>query len=101
MKFKFRGRELDFSLGPAVCGILNITPDSFSDGGRFMSPERAVERALAMQEEGADIIDAGAESTRPGALPVPADEEIKRLLPVIKALKKNLAVPVSVDTFKP
>ncbi len=79
-------------------GILNVTPDSFSDGGRFLDPARAVEQARRMAEEGADLIDVGGESTRPGAAPVSADEEAARVLPVLRALKDALAVPVSVDT---
>lgn len=101
MKLAFRQKELDLSRKTAVCGVLNITPDSFSDGGRFFSADKAVDRALMMEQEGADLIDAGAESTRPGAAPVPAGEEIRRLLPVVKELKKKLRIPLSVDTFKP
>lgn len=83
-----------------VMGILNVTPDSFSDGGRYLHPDRAVEHALAMEEEGADIIDVGAESTRPGAAPVPAEEELRRLLPVLRRLVPRVRVPISVDTYK-
>lgn len=82
-------------------GILNITPDSFSDGGIFLSPEKALARAREMVEEGAAIIDVGGESTRPGALPVPLDEELRRVVPIIKALTTELAVPISIDTSKP
>lgn len=82
-------------------GILNVTPDSFSDGGLFLEPEKAVERALEMQAQGADIIDIGAQSTRPGAAAVTPEEEIERLSPILKALKGKLTVPVSVDTFYP
>jgi len=82
-------------------GVLNVTPDSFSDGGAFLDPARAVERALCMVEEGAAIIDVGGESTRPGAVPVPADEELRRVLPVIAALRASVPVPVSIDTRKP
>ncbi len=81
-------------------GILNVTPDSFSDGGQFMDPERALDRALQMQEEGADILDMGAESTRPGAEPVDSREELKRLLPVLKKVAPKLKIPVSIDTYK-
>jgi len=82
-------------------GILNVTPDSFSDGSRFNSPVRAVDRALAMIDEGADIIDIGGESTRPGADPVPAEEEIRRVVPAIDAIRRSRAtVRVSVDTMK-
>ncbi|GAB4511030.1 MAG: dihydropteroate synthase [Sulfuricaulis sp.] len=94
------GRKLDLSR-PAVMGILNITPDSFSDGGVFLSPEKAIAQALRMAEEGADIIDIGGESTRPGARSVSAQEEIERVLPVVKALRAQIHLPVSIDTSKP
>lgn len=81
-------------------GILNVTPDSFSDGGRFFDSKRAVDRALQMEEEGADIIDVGGESTRPGSEPVPLEEELRRVIPVIEALAKRLSVPISIDTYK-
>lgn len=89
--------ELDV---PRVMGILNVTPDSFSDGGRYLDPGHAVERAHAMVEEGAAIIDVGGESTRPGAEAVSAEEEIARVLPVVQRLARELKVPVSVDTGK-
>lgn len=82
-------------------GILNVTPDSFSDGSRYLDPARAARRGLEMEREGADIIDAGAESTRPGAKPVSAAEEMRRLLPVVERLAKQLSIPISVDTSKP
>ncbi|MCX8173126.1 MAG: dihydropteroate synthase [Thermoplasmata archaeon] len=85
---------------PLIMGILNITPDSFSDGGCFLKPERAIERAKQMIQEGADIIDVGAESTRPGSEPVSAEEEIKRLSAVLDEII-SLGKPVSVDTYKP
>ncbi|MHB1142484.1 MAG: dihydropteroate synthase [Sulfuricaulis sp.] len=94
------GRKLDLSR-PAVMGILNITPDSFSDGGVFLSPEKAIAQALLMAEEGADIIDVGGESTRPGARPVSAQEEMDRVLPVVEALHARIPLPVSIDTSKP
>ncbi len=81
-------------------GILNVTPDSFSDGGRYLDPGAACAQAHRMVEEGADIIDVGGESTRPGAPPVPAEEELRRLLPVVRRLVRELAVPISVDTWK-
>ncbi len=93
------GRPLDLSR-PQVMGVLNVTPDSFSDGGDFFSVDAALERALAMQAEGAAIIDVGGESTRPGAEPVPADEEIRRVVPVIEALHAHLSIPLSIDTQK-
>lgn len=82
-------------------GILNVTPDSFSDGGRFRDAGAAMARAEELAREGADLIDVGGESTRPGAEPVPTDEEAARILPVIRALKTSLPLPVSVDTAKP
>ena len=81
-------------------GVVNVTPDSFSDGGRHLDPERAVERALELVAEGAGIIDIGGESTRPGAATVPADEECRRVLPVIERLAGRVRVPVSIDTRK-
>ena len=83
-----------------VMGVLNITPDSFSDGGRFFEPEKAVEHALQMAREGADIIDVGGESTRPYARKISSGEELDRVIPVIKALSKELAIPISIDTYK-
>jgi dihydropteroate synthase len=83
-----------------LMGILNVTPDSFSDGGLYLDPEKALDRALRMQEEGADLIDVGGESTRPGSDPVPAEEELKRVLPVLKKIVPWLKVPVSIDTRK-
>ncbi len=94
------GRTLDLST-PAVMGVLNVTPDSFSDGGRFLDPKRAVEHGMRMAEEGAAIIDVGGESTRPGAGAVSAAEEIDRVLPVIERLAAGLEAIVSVDTSKP
>jgi dihydropteroate synthase len=105
------GRSLTLGGGPGgmprVMGILNLTPDSFSDGGLWNDPPRAVERALRMLEEGADILDLGAESTRPGggvygagAAEVPAKEEIARLLPVLEAVRRATDAPISVDTRK-
>src|SRR5579862_4127330 len=84
----------------AILGVLNVTPDSFSDGGKYQDPDRAFARAVEMEEQGADIIDVGAESTRPGASPVSAAEELRRLIPVLKRLKGKLTIPISVDTYK-
>ncbi len=95
-----KGKPLDLSR-PQVMGVLNITPDSFSDGGDFFSPEKAVQHALQMAADGAAIIDIGGESTRPGAEPVPEADEIRRVVPVIEALQSRLEVPISVDTQKP
>ncbi len=94
------GRPLDLSR-PAVMGILNVTPDSFSDGGVFLSRENAIAHARRMEEEGADIIDVGGESTRPGAQPVSAREELDRVIPVIEALRGKISLPISIDTSKP
>jgi len=83
-----------------IMGVLNVTPDSFSDGGKFFSVKRAVDGALAMEREGADILDVGAESTRPGSAGISAAEELQRLLPVLEALRTLLKIPISVDTQK-
>ena len=83
-----------------IMGILNVTPDSFSDGGTFLSAERAVEYGLQMEAEGADILDVGGESTRPGSAAVPVHVELKRVLPVIKALSRKIKIPLSIDTKK-
>jgi dihydropteroate synthase len=84
----------------AVVGILNVTPDSFSDGGRYVEPAVAAARAEEIVAEGGDALDIGAESTRPGAAPVPEDEELRRLLPVLKAVRARVEVPILVDTYK-
>jgi dihydropteroate synthase len=86
---------------PVVMGVLNVTPDSFSDGGRYVGVDAAVERGLRMAEEGAAILDVGGESTRPGAAAVTADEEIARVAPVIERLARQTAVPISIDTSQP
>ena len=91
--------QLDLSK-PRVMGIVNVTPDSFSDGGKFNTTEKAIEHALQLVEEGAEILDIGGESTRPGASPVPLDEELKRVIPVIEGLR-GVGVPLSIDTYKP
>jgi len=93
-------RLFDFSHSVYVMGILNVTPDSFSDGGRYLHPQQALDQALKMQEEGADIIDVGAESTRPGAVAISAEDEIKRLEPLFNLLVPRLKIPVSIDTQK-
>ena len=100
MKLDCAGKELDLR-SARVMGILNVTPDSFSDGGKFLSPDSAVVRAREMVEEGAAVIDVGGESTRPGSSPVSVEEESRRVLPVIEALSSEISVPVSIDTSKP
>ncbi|MDI6809258.1 MAG: dihydropteroate synthase [Candidatus Eisenbacteria bacterium] len=96
---RLRDLSFDLSLRTYVMGILNVTPDSFSDGGKFISFKDALNHAEKMHKDGADIIDVGGESTRPGAEPVSLDEEERRVLPVVKELEKS-GIPVSVDTYK-
>jgi dihydropteroate synthase len=86
---------------PRIMGILNVTPDSFSDGGQWLGKSEAIQHALAMQDAGADIIDIGGESTRPGAQAVPLQQELDRVIPVIEAIASQISVPVSIDTSKP
>lgn len=95
------GGRLDFSAGCIMMGVLNVTPDSFSDGGLYLHPTKAVEHGIKMARQGAALIDVGAESTRPGAKTVPAELQIKRAIPIIKKLKQNIDVPVSIDTYNP
>ena len=99
----WRARQFEFTFpGPTrLMGVLNATPDSFFDGGRFMDVDAAVTRGLQLVEEGADILDVGGESTRPGARPVPEEEERRRVLPVIERLAGQVRVPISIDTMKP
>jgi dihydropteroate synthase len=85
---------------PVLMGIINVTPDSFADGGRYLDPARAVEHGLRLADEGADLLDIGGESTRPGAAPVPAADELRRVLPVIEGLKARCVLPLSIDTTK-
>ena len=94
------GRVLKLGDRTLVMGILNVTPDSFADGGVYLDPERALAGALHLESDGADIIDIGGESTRPGATPLTAKEELNRLLPVVTRLVSNVSVPISVDTYK-
>jgi dihydropteroate synthase len=100
-KLTYPSGELDLTAKTAVMGVVNVTPDSFSDGGDFYSAESAAEHALELVDAGADIIDVGGESTRPGSEPVSATDEIKRVLPVIRAVAPKVPVPVSIDTYKP
>src|SRR5450755_2585021 len=98
--WKLKAREIALGERTIILGVLNVTPDSFSDGGKYMDPDRAFARALELEEQGADIIDIGAESTRPGAVRVSEAEELRRLVPVLKRLHQKLATPISVDTYK-
>ena len=99
--WKLAGRELLLGERTLLMGVLNVTPDSFSDGGQYLDPDRAFARAIELEEQGADIIDIGAESTRPGSERISEAEELRRLIPVLKRLRGKLdAVPISVDTYK-
>ena len=100
MTWKFKRRSFDLTHRGIIMGILNVTPDSFSDGGSFLDPEKAVAHALRMEREGAEIIDVGGESTRPGAEAVDAEQELMRVIPVIRALRARSEVVVSIDTSK-
>ena len=95
-----RHGDIDFERRTALVGVLNVTPDSFSDGGRYLDPENAIARGVKLAEEGADLIDIGGESSRPGARPVSAEEELERVVPVIRGLRRALSVPLSIDTYK-
>jgi len=98
--WRFRDRTHDFSARPLVMGIVNITPDSFSDGGQWLAPATAVAHAQKLIAEGADVLDIGGESTRPGAEPVPVEEELRRVLPVVREIAKQTSIPISIDTMK-
>jgi dihydropteroate synthase len=98
--WKLKTRTLEWQERPLIMGVLNVTPDSFSDGGRYLDPEQALDRALEMEAEGADILDLGGESTRPGAPATSEDVELARVLPVVKRLRGRLKIPLSVDTWK-
>src|SRR5258705_3961618 len=102
-KMILRAREFRYTVpGRAlIMGIVNVTPDSFSDGGRFVESSAAIEQGLKLIAEGADIIDVGGESTRPGAVAVPEDEELRRVIPVIESLARQNDQPISIDTLKP
>jgi dihydropteroate synthase len=98
--WKLRSRTLTLGKLPLLMGIVNVTPDSFSDGGRFFDVNAAIDHGLQLASEGADILDVGGESTRPGSMPVDVDEELRRVMSVIEVLCKNAGVPVSIDTSK-
>lgn len=100
MWWHFTNKQLDLNPPVKVMGIVNVTPDSFSDGGKYSSTERAIEHGLKLVEHGADLLDIGGESSRPGALPVPLEEELRRVVPVVEGLAKRTTVPISVDTTK-
>jgi dihydropteroate synthase len=99
-EWKLRERTLQVGDRTLIFGVLNVTPDSFSDGGSYEDPDRAFARAIELEESGADVIDVGAESTRPGAVRISEAEELRRLVPVLKRLRGKLSVPLSVDTYK-
>jgi len=99
-KWRLKTRTLDFGRLPLFMGIVNVTPDSFSDGGKFFGVDAAVDQALDLVDQGADILDIGGESTRPYSDPVAADEELQRVIPVIERIAKATQVPISVDTSK-
>ena len=99
-EWKLRGRTILLGVRTLVMGVLNVTPDSFSDGGRYLDPDAAYARALEIQQQGADLIDIGGESTRPGSGRISAGEELDRIVPVLKKLRNKLDIPISVDTYK-
>jgi dihydropteroate synthase len=94
------GRRLQLGARTLVMGIINVTPDSFSDGGQLFDPARAIEAGVRLAAEGADLLDVGGESTRPGALPLSAEEELKRVLPVVEGIASRVSIPLSIDTYK-
>lgn len=96
----FRKKKYDLSQRTLIMGTINVTPDSFSDGGRFFDGEKAIEQGLRLAQQGADILDIGGESSRPGAKPLDEGEEIRRILPVIRSLAQKIEIPISVDTRK-
>src|SRR5881397_4179561 len=98
--WKVGNRVFNVSRQGLIIGALNVTPDSFSDGGKFFAAEKAIEQGLRMAAEGADIIDVGGESTRPGSEPVAADEELRRVIAVVENLRAKIDVPISIDTSK-
>jgi dihydropteroate synthase len=99
-EWKLRDKILQLGERTLIMGVLNVTPDSFTDGGKYQDPDRAFARAVELEEQGADLIDIGAESTRPGSSRISEAEELRRLVPVLKRLRNKLTVPISVDTYK-
>ena len=99
-EWKLRDKTLQLGDRTLIMGVLNVTPDSFTDGGKYQDPDRAFARAIELEEQGADLIDVGAESTRPGSARISEAEEMRRLVPVLKRLRGKLTVPLSVDTYK-
>ncbi|MEA3457074.1 MAG: dihydropteroate synthase [Candidatus Thermoplasmatota archaeon] len=97
---KIGKKTFELDKGIVIAGVLNVTPDSFSDGGKYLSVDKAVKHALSMEKQGADIIDIGGESTRPGAKTITLDEEMNRVIPVIEELVRKINVPISIDTYK-
>ncbi|MGI9516611.1 MAG: dihydropteroate synthase [Pirellulaceae bacterium] len=98
--WQLRTRTLEFPIAPAIMGIVNVTPDSFSDGGNFRAHDQAIAHGRQLAADGADILDIGGESTRPGSNPVDSDEELARVIPVIEALSRAVDLPISIDTSK-
>ena len=99
-EWKIRDKVLQLGERTLLMGVLNVTPDSFSDGGKYLDPDAAFAHAVALEDAGADIIDIGAESTKPGSTRVSEAEELRRLVPVLKRLQNKLSIPISVDTYK-
>src|SRR5690625_3915532 len=100
MQLQMKSKTFSLKTRTHIMGILNVTPDSFSDGGKYNEVDQAIRQALKMEAEGADFIDVGGESTRPDHEPISAEEEMERVIPIIEALKKELSIPISIDTYK-
>ncbi len=100
MILQFKRKSMDLSSRTHIMGVLNVTPDSFSDGGKFLRKDEAVRQGMKMAEEGADIIDVGGQSTRPGSEPISPQQELSRVIPVIESLSEKIDVPISIDTYK-
>src|SRR5438876_6604078 len=98
--YHFGKTKYDLSLRTHIMGILNVTPDSFSDGGKFSKPEEALRHAKEMESDGADFIDVGGQSTRPGSEEISVEEELSHVIPVIRNLKSQISIPISIDTYR-